>query len=361
MEFSKTYNGAVFFVDLLGIGALTQNKIVLDESDFIGWERNFPFEKKNNQFLAAVLLTQFRQILVDIKTRFEKLDKDINVTQLSDCAFVWGESLETVMIFANNFMCEAIRKGVFCRGGLSYGEIIETTQEHENLGRFIVGNAVTNAVRAEGIAKGCRINCDISFADEFIKMSPFFYNKYYPRLVNPSYNYNDFSVYDEFRWYYFTDMDFKDDKNYYEFLKLDDRIKLTKERLKLARRLLRDNRFNWNAKNKEGRTHLYGSINFLSENESDLQTEYRLLNIKHTLKNNFIELVDTVSFDRKDESTLNEMLKKIDESNEYFDIAVDVNEDYIDLIKDPIFYKLIKEKLNSIDKEELIELLEEKL
>ncbi|RRJ86879.1 hypothetical protein EG240_15790 [Paenimyroides tangerinum] len=228
MEFSNTYNGAVFFVDLLGIGALTQNKIVLDESDFIGWEHNFPFEKKNNQFLSAVLLTQFRQILVDIKTRFEKLDKDINVTQLSDCAFIWGESLETIMIFANNFMCEAIRKGIFCRGGLSYGEIIETTQEHVNLGRFIVGNAVTNAARAESIAKGCRINCDISFAKEFVRMPSFFYNKYYPRLVNPSYNYNDFSIYDEFRWYYFPDMDFKE-KGYYEYLKLNDRIKLTKE------------------------------------------------------------------------------------------------------------------------------------
>lgn len=366
MEFSRTYNGAVFFVDLLGIGALTQNKIDLEENDFIGWEQNFPFQEKNNQFLAAVLLTQFRQILMDIKTRFEKLDKDINVTQLSDCAFIWGESLETIMIFANNFMCEAIRKGIFCRGGLSYGQIIETAQEHENLGRFIVGNAVTNAARAESIAKGCRINCDISFAEEFVSMKPFFYNKYYPRLVNPSYNYNDFSIYDEFRWYYFPDMDFKDKNGYYEYLKLEDKIKLTKERLKLARRLSLDNRFNWNAKSKEGRIHLYGSITFLLENESDIQPENRLLNIQHTLKNNFIDLVDTFKFDRKEESKLNKILNKIDDSIEYFDIkddSIEYEQVYLDIIKDENFYEIIIEVLNSNfkNKEEFIEFLQEKL
>lgn len=61
MEFAKKINGAVFFVDILGFGALTQKKIALDEVDFEPWlesyKGNYPFVEYTNQFLAASLLS----------------------------------------------------------------------------------------------------------------------------------------------------------------------------------------------------------------------------------------------------------------------------------------------------------------
>ncbi|WP_304343884.1 hypothetical protein [Chryseobacterium koreense] len=151
MELINKIQGAVFFVDILGFGELTQKKITLKNEDFSAWLDQYSLEYEN-QNLAASILAKFREILLKVDEKFE----DVTTSQLSDCAFVWSKNIKEVIISANNIMSECISNGVLCRGGLSYGEIIETSQNHK-LGRFILGDAVTNAVKLEGIAKGCRI------------------------------------------------------------------------------------------------------------------------------------------------------------------------------------------------------------
>ncbi len=54
MELLENYNGAVFFVDILGISALTNNKIDLQEEDFAPWLDDPT--KFSNQFLGAAIL-----------------------------------------------------------------------------------------------------------------------------------------------------------------------------------------------------------------------------------------------------------------------------------------------------------------
>ena len=79
----KEYSGAVFFVDILGVGALTQGKIDITEEDFLA--HRFSFEKNfsEHQFCAK-LLVKFRRILTNATERKKK----IKVAQLSDCAFI---------------------------------------------------------------------------------------------------------------------------------------------------------------------------------------------------------------------------------------------------------------------------------
>jgi hypothetical protein len=78
----RQYQGAVFFVDILGIGALTRGRVTLLTEDYeahgIKSSKN-----KNTHFFSAKLLIKFRKILNNLKN-----NKDIQVAQLSDCAFI---------------------------------------------------------------------------------------------------------------------------------------------------------------------------------------------------------------------------------------------------------------------------------
>lgn len=269
MEFAEQYNGAVFFVDILGIGALTQGKISLDDDDFVAWEKKYPIENKTNQFLAAVLLSQFRKVLNKL---WKKFKDTVQVTQLSDCAFIWSKNVDDVVIFANNFMSEIIKAGVLCRGGLSYGEIIETSQENERLGRFIVGKAVTDAVRAESSAKGCRIITTFEFSRYFVSSDTELSKQIYS-LMKPMYNKVDFSIRDEFKWYYWPNLSLD--------IKHKSREDLTKERLSLAAILKYSLLYNWNTKNSEGLNQLDGSISILTENDSKFSYEDRVFGVNH--------------------------------------------------------------------------------
>lgn len=266
MEFLKRTNGAVFFVDILGFGALTQNQIKLEKKDFSFWLDKY-HQKYDNQVLAASILAEFRDIL----NKLDEKHKNVVISQLSDCAFVWSENIQEVIIVANNIMSECITNGIFCRGGLSYGEILETYQNHK-LGRFIVGNAVTEAVKLEGIAKGCRIMISQEFPKHLFRQDKKFSNRIYP-LFQPFINPLDYITYDEFKWYFVPFMD----KNINEIINSDEKskIKFTRQRLKLANKLRLDPKFSWNSKSVQGLIHLRASINFISESEDNV------LKIKH--------------------------------------------------------------------------------
>ncbi|MGU3374463.1 hypothetical protein [Chryseobacterium sp. M5A1_1a] len=277
MELINKIQGAVFFVDILGFGALTQKKINLKNEDFSIWLDQYSLEYEN-QNLAASILAKFREILLKIDEKFE----DVTISQLSDGAFVWSKNIKEVIISANNIMSECISNGVLCRGGLSYGEIIETSQSH-NLGRFILGDAVTNAVKLEGIAKGCRIMINQEFPHDLYSCDKEFSKDIFT-LFQPFINPLDFETYDEFKWYFvpFMEKDFS-----IQYINQAQKTKLTNSRLKLANMIRLSPKFSWNATNFQGVVHLKSSLNFLSE------TMDEIFKISHNF--NFKEVYDNRS------------------------------------------------------------------
>lgn len=80
----KNLKGFVFYVDILGFTALTQDKIQLIEDDFNIWQVSKHFQTLGNQEFAANILILFRKILTNCQNKYPK----VNFTQLSDCAFV---------------------------------------------------------------------------------------------------------------------------------------------------------------------------------------------------------------------------------------------------------------------------------
>lgn len=258
MEFISASNKAVFFVDILGMSALTNNQINLTDEDYSPWldQNNIEY---SDQFLAASILVEFRNILME----FEKKYPNVTISQLSDCAFVWSKNIRETIIFVSNFMTTAIRHGLLCRGGLTYGEIIETCQS-QNLGRFIVGKAVSDAVKLEKIAKGARVLIDDEFPHHLWEQDEDFAKRINP-LFAPFTNPLDYTTYDEFRWYVSPDLD--ENVKSLDFLKPAERIKLTKERLKIANIIRYSPKFNWNSKSKEGLIQIRSSIRFVAANE----------------------------------------------------------------------------------------------
>lgn len=86
--------GFVFYVDILGFTALTQDKIQLTEDDFNIWQVYKHFQTSGNQEFAANILIIFREILTNCQNKYPK----VNFTQLSDCAFVWSENMKDVIL-----------------------------------------------------------------------------------------------------------------------------------------------------------------------------------------------------------------------------------------------------------------------
>ncbi len=257
MELLTNYNGAVFYVDILGISALTNNKITLDNKDFQPWLDDPT--KFSNQFLGAAILSKFRDLLSTLGN--EK--KTLKITQLSDCAFIWSQNIADVVLFCSKFMHQAVDSGILCRGGLAYGEIIETDQSHK-LGRFILGDAVTQAAKLEQLSKGCRVLMNQEIPHELFHQDDDWSHKIIP-LFQPFDNNIDFTTYDEFKWYLSPPLSYNDqiDLNTLPFSK---RVEHTKNRLILANKLRCSPKFNWNAKSNEGRAQLIPSIRLLSEN-----------------------------------------------------------------------------------------------
>lgn len=258
MELLQKYNGAVFYVDILGISALTNNKIHLKNEDFKPWLKNDK-KKFSNQFLGAVILVEFRKLLIKLSEENAK----VKITQLSDCAFIWSEEITDIIIFCSKFMHQAIENGILCRGGLAYGEIIETNQSHQ-LGRFILGDAVTQAAKLEEESKGCRVLINTELPYELWQQNLGFSNKI-SSLFQPFTNPLDFTTYDEFKWYLMPEIDYNNviDLNCIDF---KTKVNFTKNRLRLANRLRCSTKFNWNSISNEGKTQLISSIRFLSEN-----------------------------------------------------------------------------------------------
>jgi hypothetical protein len=154
----RQYKGAVFFVDMLGIGALTRKKVELTSQDFDAWgiTRRSDF---NEHVLCAKLLMKFRSCLAKIK----KKHRAVKIAQLSDCAFIWSDDHLAVAMAAQEMMMTSVGAGLLCRGGIAYGDIVEPNRVAESLGQFVLGEAATKAVEFEKLGKGCRVFTDEAF------------------------------------------------------------------------------------------------------------------------------------------------------------------------------------------------------
>lgn len=188
-------------------------------------------------------------------------------------------------------MQKSIMNGLLCRGGLTFGEIIETNENHI-LGRFIVGQAVTDAAHLEEIAKGSRVLINqnlphsiwIENSENGDRISP---------LFSPFTNPLDYQVYDEFKWYLvpFNVLPEKDIR----ILTKNERIEYTKQRLLLANMVRLSPWFNWNTKNDPGKIQLIATTRFIAENNLlDVFHDFEWTDIGTQRSNEIVQNIENI-------------------------------------------------------------------
>jgi len=253
----KEYTGAVFFVDILGVGALTQGKVDISEKDFLAHNFSYNSGFSEHQFCAKLLL-KFRRILVSATKDL----KNVKVAQLSDCAFIWSEDPNVVVNVARDIMWRSVLGGLLCRGGLANGQIVEPEKINTKLGMFICGGAVTDAVKLEGAGKGARIFIKQELVSE-LKKIPF-------AAFIPRKSLIDFSIIDEFQWYRYPSFI----KSSYD--KLDENF-IMEEVIKLIAMLKHSPKYAWNSSSTLGRVQLASTIDIIS---SETENFVRDLDLK---------------------------------------------------------------------------------
>lgn len=237
----RTYQAAVLFCDILGIGALTTSRAMeIEPRDFAAIHAKTG-DAGNNQLFCANLLSKFRANLRSVQT------DGLRVSQQSDCAFVWSETPDLVVEAAAKLFRLNTESGVFARGGLTYGEIIEPEHLNSSLGHFVCGEAATRAAQLEGTGKGSRI-----FIDRKIGGQQF--TRIHPAAFEGLPDHRDYSVVDEFLWF--------------SCPRIHETRILEIKRLQYILRLIASFRtapkFRWNSSSSYGRIHLGATIERLS-------------------------------------------------------------------------------------------------
>ncbi|WP_146166116.1 hypothetical protein [Pseudomonas baetica] len=248
----EAISGGGFFVDMLGVGALTQNQVALSEHDFKVWGVSSSPSSTANLFCGQ-LLTQFRSCLTSIAGSH----KDLKVAQLSDCAYIWSENVVAVLDAARSFMWDSVGVGLLSRGGIAYGEIVEPSKVNRSIGHFVLGSAVTRAVGLEKSGKGCRVFIDDIIYEKSLTLlnSPFKHGAV-DVLRNPL----NGSLVKEFCWYKTAGStgDWQEDQH-----------SAAKLIVTLLTKLQYSPRFNWNEASLQGRIQLACSIDSVSNVTSD--------------------------------------------------------------------------------------------
>lgn len=280
----KQKESGVFFIDILGFSALTKGQIKdISKKDFQAW--GLKKTEYDLNFLSAKIILEFRSVLKRLKEKYPA----INIGQLSDCAFIWSDDI-VLLIQAVHFMMWTMigEKGILCRGGLSYGNIVEIDDVDYELGAFIVGNPATNAVKNEGRLKGPRVTMDLTITDKIYES--FKKDSLVMQLSNDLFHdiesVIDMNQVDEYRWYLFGDDVITSSIG---IIDLNTRIQLTKQRLKLANVLRFHPRMRWNSLSEDGRIQLKAGIKSLTKNE--------LLDILH-----YFEMDDIYNLSRIEKS-----------------------------------------------------------
>ncbi|MDE1488634.1 hypothetical protein KKI90_20385 [Xenorhabdus bovienii] len=282
----KEYTGAVFFVDILGVGALTQGKINISKEDFLAHNFNYNSEFSEHQFCAKLLL-KFRRILISATENI----KSIKVAQLSDCAFIWSEDPNKVVNVARDIMWRSVLGGLLCRGGLANGQIVEPDKINTKLGMFICGSAVTEAVKLEGIGKGARVFIKPELASELQSI---------PHLAFiPRKSLIDFSFAYEFLWYRYPDHIQSSSVKFKKQQALEGIIKLIAI-------LQYSPKYSWNSSSSLGRLQLASTIDIIS---SEIEKLDGHLDLKYE------DVIDSLEkrSDKKYKNTLNKYQQRINQ------------------------------------------------
>ena len=298
---NSNYHG-VFFVDIIGMGSLTRGELDLTDIHMPIDETisTAPDSAQENHYLAAYLLTKFRKILIETKTNYPSL----KLAQLSDCAFIWSKNFKELFLFSCQFMNNAVKNGVFCRAGIASGDVIESPGKGEEIGKFIVGSAVTQAVKIETLGKGCRIFTDPECAHYILNEFP--KSRLIHFMIKEEILPTDFTLLDEIKWYLLYNYDSDIDLLFTSTKSFQDSIFKT---LTIATYLQYSPMFAWNSANSQGRTHLAASIesitssldlileenpyklsaytikDYLIKNRKNFVLKNRLLSIKKDIKN----------------------------------------------------------------------------
>jgi len=243
----KEYIGAVLFVDILGISALTtSDKPLVTDLDFKALSKKSK-ETSGNQFFCARLLSRFRSNLHECKV------DDLKIAQLSDCAFLWSRNESLVVRAARQIFQKNTETGIFARGGMAYGQIIEPEKTRLSLGQFICGKAVTRAAQLEAMGKGARVFIDRDIGGRQIDGIS---SSAFEGMPNPS----DYRMIDEFIWFSCPA----------EFSDHAEKITRLKELVRILVRFRSCPSFRWNAASLHGRIHLGATIERLSKAATEL-------------------------------------------------------------------------------------------
>lgn len=254
----REYDGAVAFLDLLGIGRLTRGAIEVRPEDFAAFATPAPSGALPHRF-AAHLLTEFRQALLRARAR----SAEVQFAQLSDSAFLWSRNPLHLTNAARAVMWEITLRGILCRGGLAFGRIVEPEKVNRSLGAFVLGEAATRAVDIERAGKGCRLFSDVDLPSRLIGNMESWqatgwgegvWNAPFDKISNPL----DGAVVDEFRWYFYPD----------PILMPFDTERIAKRSLigvmKIVSLLQYSPRFRWNCSSMEGLQQLGVSVESVS-------------------------------------------------------------------------------------------------
>lgn len=249
----KEYTGAVLFVDILGISALTTSeKPLVTDQDFKALSSR-PKKSGGNQLFCARLLSQFRSNLHECKVN------DLKIAQLSDCAFLWSKNESLVVQAAQKIFHKNTNTGIFARGGMTFGQIIEPEKTRVSLGQFICGNAVTRAAQLETMGKGARVFIDREIGGRRIDGIS---SSAFEGMPNPS----DYRIIDEFAWFS-CPTDFSDHA---------EKIARLNELVGLLVRFKSCPSFRWNAASAHGRIHLGATIERLCKAAIELCEEIKV-------------------------------------------------------------------------------------
>ncbi len=302
----KRTNAAVFFIDILGFSALTSKdnlikSAVLSENVVHKYLSELNFDTKQNDIsidddysrnliISAWLMKYFRESIEEVSLRYN-IKNDV----FSDCAYLWSSSILDLIFAVNDLMWNLTFKGILCRGGLSYGEIIENDGNNKN--RILLGDAVSNAYKNENSTggKGCRVFTDRNFvieASEEIKKMMDIQSRKKKKLDNCNYLavletykdvfkyeriYTTYSIVDEFKWYCYPNIQtLVSNNNYFNNRKLY-KIKSLLYRSELLIRFISSETYLWNRLNNNGKIQLSASCLAISDSIKHIIKKYKYL------------------------------------------------------------------------------------
>ncbi|OIQ51141.1 hypothetical protein BerOc1_03086 [Pseudodesulfovibrio hydrargyri] len=238
-------NRAVAYLDIIGFGALTNKSVQVEEHPFLRGKCD-----NKNLMLSIELVKKYRKIVQEVSRKYR-----LGYSLLSDSAFLWTQKADDMLYALPDLMWRLLSVGILCRGGLSYGETVCENKKSQS-SKFLVGDAVTRAVKLEASGKGARIFMDTDFPSE---ITGYCFGR--KKVFCPLTLCTDFSVIDEFKWYRLAGrrgMDCSDG--------CGECARSLTAKLSLAVIRLRwSPLFAWNAVSKEGRVQLGATTHVLSE------------------------------------------------------------------------------------------------